>query len=140
MRLKYIIFTWLAFLNISHAALDSEAMDSSGSVEELGKLLKDRVNKIAANFHKETGAEATIFVRNSNDEFVRVITSLIRETGESAVGSVLSHDHPGYKGLLNGEDYTGEATLFGIKYMTKYMPVKDSDGNVVAVLFVGKKL
>jgi methyl-accepting chemotaxis protein len=39
--------------------------------------------------------------------------------------------------LLNGKEYIGKAYLFGKDYMTKYLPVKDSNGKVVAVLFIG---
>jgi len=93
-------------------------------------------NEIVDRFSDITGAVATVFVR-TDDDFVRIATSLKKEDGTRAIGTVLERSHPGYTGLLKGEAYTGKATLFGKDYMTKYVPVKDGRGNVIAVLFIG---
>ena len=83
-----------------------------------------------------TGNVATVFVRQG-DNLVRVTTSLKNERGERAVGTAMDKQHPAYARLLAGESYTGPAHLFGRDYLTQYTPVKNSQGNVVAVLFVG---
>jgi len=83
-----------------------------------------------------TGAVATVFVR-SGDDFVRIATSLKKEDGSRAVGTPLDRKHPAYQGLVKGEEFLGKATLFGKDYMTKYLPVKDGQGKVIAALFVG---
>ena len=87
-------------------------------------------------FTARTGATATVFVRSGRD-FVRVATSLKTETGARAMGTVLDHEHPGYKPLLEGQAYRGPAVLFGRNYMTSYEPIRDKDGQVIGVLYVG---
>jgi methyl-accepting chemotaxis protein len=93
-------------------------------------------SEIADRFTDVTKAVATIFVR-MGDDFVRVATSLKKEDGSRAIGTALDKAHPAYQGLLKGEEFTGKATLFGKDYMTKYLPVKDGQGKIVAVLFIG---
>ncbi|MDR1854545.1 MAG: methyl-accepting chemotaxis protein, partial [Azoarcus sp.] len=87
-------------------------------------------------FSSRTGAVATIFVRK-DDDFVRVSTSLHKEDGSRAVGTTLDHEHPAYRALLGGEQFTGRAELFGNNYMTHYVPLHDVGGKVVGVVFIG---
>jgi methyl-accepting chemotaxis protein-2 (aspartate sensor receptor) len=87
-------------------------------------------------FTARSGATATVFVR-SGREFIRVSTSLKTEDGRRAVGTILDHEHPGYRRLLEGLNYRGPAVLFGRQYMTSYEPVRDRLGQVIAVLYVG---
>jgi methyl-accepting chemotaxis protein len=92
--------------------------------------------EIVDSFTSVTKAVATVFVR-SGEDFVRVSTSLKKEDGSRAIGTGLDRNHPAYQGLLKGDEYVGKATLFGKDYMTKYVPVKDGQGKVIAVLFIG---
>lgn len=87
-------------------------------------------------FTEMTGGVATVFAR-AGDDFLRVTTSLKKQSGERAIGTLLGKAHPGYQNFLRGEEYFGRAQLFGRDYMTRYIPVKDAGGSVVAVLFVG---
>ena len=91
---------------------------------------------IVDRFTSVTKAVATVFVR-TGDDFVRVSTSLKKEDGSRAIGTALDRSHPAYGGLLKGDEFVGKATLFGKDYMTKYLPVKDAQGKVIAVLFIG---
>ncbi len=97
-------------------------------------------NSIPDLFTSQTeGSVATIF-KKEGDDFLRIATSLKKEDGSRAVGTTLDRAHPAYKLLLRGETYVGKATLFGKDYMTKYVPVRDSSGNIVGVLFVGSDI
>lgn len=87
-------------------------------------------------FHKLTAGVATVFVRDG-DDFVRITTSLTKQDGQRAIGTMLDHAHPAYQRLLAGQNYIGRALLFERFYMTQYTPVRDSAGQVIAVLFVG---
>jgi methyl-accepting chemotaxis protein len=91
---------------------------------------------IADKFTAQTGAVATLFVKSGN-EFVRVSTSLKKEDGARAFGTTLSNKHPGYNTSLNGNSYTGTATLFGVIYMTEYTPILDTAGSIIGIQFVG---
>lgn len=88
------------------------------------------------DFKKMTAGVATVFVR-SGDDFVRVSTSLSKQDGSRAIGTSLDHKHPAYDKLLAGQGYVGRALLFDRLYMTQYSPVRDANGKVIAVLFVG---
>jgi methyl-accepting chemotaxis protein len=87
-------------------------------------------------FSRATGGVATVFAR-TGDDFVRVTTSLKKENGDRAIGTLLDRKHPAYQPMLAGQEYLGAARLFGRAYMTKYVPVKDGNGRVAAILFVG---
>jgi methyl-accepting chemotaxis protein len=87
-------------------------------------------------FTRATGGVATVLVR-VDDDFMRVTTSLRKEDGSRALGTLLGSAHPAYASVMKGEPFLGKARLFGRHYMTKYMPVKDGAGRVSAILFVG---
>jgi methyl-accepting chemotaxis protein len=87
-------------------------------------------------FTEATGAVATLFARKG-DDFVRVTTSVKNEKGQRMVGTLLGTTHPGYPTLMRGEVFVGKARLFGRDYITKYTPVKNAAGNVIAISFVG---
>ncbi len=87
-------------------------------------------------FTTTTGAVATIFAK-MGDDFIRVSTSLKKENGERAIGTLLDRAHPGYAKVLKGETFLGKAKLFGRDYMTKYVPIRSDKGNIVGILFIG---
>ncbi|MET1067663.1 MAG: methyl-accepting chemotaxis protein [Pseudomonas prosekii] len=87
-------------------------------------------------FKQMTAGVATVFVR-SGEDFVRVSTSLSKQDGSRAIGTLLDHAHPAYARLIAGQSYVGRALLFERSYMTQYTPVRDTSGKVIAVLFVG---
>lgn len=91
---------------------------------------------IVDRFSGITKAVGTVFVR-SGDDFIRISTSLKKEDGSRAVGTALDRLHPAYPGILRGEEFVGKASLFGKDFITKYLPIKDDSGKVVAVLFIG---
>jgi len=117
-----------------------------GATVKIGELstpvLRAGAERINLNFDRvdaftaRSGATATVFARNGRD-FVRIATSLKKEDGSRAIGTVLDHEHPGYKQLLEGRGYHGPAVLFGRNYMTSYEPIRDGDGQVIGVLYVG---
>jgi methyl-accepting chemotaxis protein len=79
---------------------------------------------------------ATLFVR-SGDDFLRVTTSLKKQDGSRALGTFLDKESPAYKSIMAGDTYFGKAQLFGSEYMTKYTPIKNKDGKVLGISFVG---
>ncbi len=82
-----------------------------------------------------TGAVGTLFIRQG-DDFKREHTSLRKQDGTRAVGTLLDRNHPGYKKVLSGESYTGPAVLFGRNYMTHYEPIRIGD-RVAGIYFIG---
>ncbi|MDP3519747.1 MAG: methyl-accepting chemotaxis protein [Hydrogenophaga sp.] len=86
-------------------------------------------------FQRQTGGVATVFMREG-DDFRRVTTSLKKEDGSRAVGTLLDRKHPAYPLMVEGKPYVGRAVLFGKNYMTKYEPVVNN-GKTIAILFIG---
>ena len=100
-----------------------------------GEVLNNDFTQVD-DFTRLTGGTATIFVRDG-DDFTRITTSLKKQDGSRAIGTRLDRKHPGYAGLLQGQTYVGRAQLFGRSYMTQYSPVRDAQGQIIAVLYVG---
>ena len=99
------------------------------------------VNNEAAwldRFLAESKTVATLFVRDGED-FVRVTTSLKKEDGSRAIGTVLDRNHPAYVRLKAGDEFHGIARLFGRDYYTRYRPISEG-GQILGVLFVGVDL
>ncbi|MDD2925498.1 methyl-accepting chemotaxis protein [Rhodoferax sp.] len=90
-------------------------------------------------FNKDTGGVATVFARKA-DDFERVTTSLKKQDGSRAMGTLLDRTHPAYPLMLAGKSYTGPAVLFGKPYMTHYDPIKDATGAVVGIFFIGSDI
>ena len=87
-------------------------------------------------FLERSGAVATVFVRNG-DDFVRVTTSLKKQDGSRAIGTLLDRKGPAYGPVMAGRTYTGRAALFGRQYITQYKPIADASGRIIGALFVG---
>ncbi|MCP1442703.1 methyl-accepting chemotaxis protein [Pseudomonas sp. GGS8] len=102
----------------------------------LGSEVLNNNFKEVDEFKQMTAGVATLFVR-SGEDFIRVSTSLSKQDGTRAIGTLLDHAHPAYARLMAGQSYVGRALLFERSYMTQYTPVRDSGGKVIAVLFVG---
>jgi methyl-accepting chemotaxis protein len=112
---------------------DTPLLLLNGKPVNLECSLVDRFSSV----HKES--IATIFVRQG-DDFVRVSTSLKKEDGSRALGTVLDAASPARDPSLRAESYHGIAKLFGTYYMTRYTPIKGANGAVIGVLFVGNDI
>ena len=93
-------------------------------------------NAFSDGFLNRTGAISTLFVRSGND-FIRVATSLRKENGDRAMGTLLDTTSPAFAAVTRGEVYRGLALLFGKRYITQYQPVKNGEGQVIGIIFVG---
>ncbi len=87
-------------------------------------------------FFEETGSMATIF-KSEHDDFLRVTTNILDESGQRAVGTRLGREHPGRRDILNGQMYVGEANLFGERFFVAYNPFFDDGQNLIGIIFVG---
>ncbi|MBV4453385.1 MULTISPECIES: methyl-accepting chemotaxis protein [Pseudomonas] len=99
------------------------------------EVLNNNFDKVD-EFKQMSGGVATVFVR-SGDDFIRVSTSLTKQDGNRAIGTVLDRNGPAYPRVSSGQTYIGRAVLFDRSYMTQYSPVRDASGKVIAVLFIG---
>ncbi|MGY3686479.1 methyl-accepting chemotaxis protein [Vibrio coralliilyticus] len=92
--------------------------------------------KLVDSFTRDTGAVATLFAPLDGD-FIRVSTSLKNPSGTRVVGTTLGKNHPGYNKLMSGQPYYAQVKLFGENYITYYAPLKDYQGKVTGVTFIG---
>ena len=95
---------------------------------------------------KLTGATATIFQRmNDKGDMLRISTSVINAAGKRAVGTYIpainldGKPNPIITSVINGQTYRGRAFVVDQWYITVYSPIKDSSGNVIGILYVGRK-
>ena len=109
--------------------------EASGKLTSFGVALNDDSSAVD-KFAKDTGGVATVFARKG-DDFVRIATSVKKENGERAQGTLLDRAGAAYAAVAAGQVYIGRTVLFGKPYMTLYQPVKDAAGKVVSILFVG---
>lgn len=100
-----------------------------------GAVILNGDYSIPDRFTAKTGVSATIFVRRGED-FVRISTSVKKENGERAVGTLLDRQHPAYAKLQAGQHFQGLAKLFGRQFITDYAPIL-SAGKVIGALYVG---
>ncbi len=92
--------------------------------------------QLVDKFRKDTGALATVFLRQG-DDFVRVTTSVVDLSGKRAIGSLLDRNSKTYAALSAGENYHNVVNLFGTDYLGFYAPLKNSAQQVFGGIFVG---
>ena len=112
--------------------------ETTGDLSNAGTVLNNDFT-LVDQFSKESGGVATVFAKKGED-FMRVTTSLKKQDGTRAMGTLLDRNHPAYKLVVAGQGYTGPAVLFGKPYMTHYEPVKNAAGAIVGILFVGSDI
>jgi len=90
---------------------------------------------IVDRFTRDTGCIATVFVKTNNN-WLRISTSLKNLQGKRMVGTLLDQDHPAFNDMQQGNDYYDQVALFNKEYITYYHPIK-KDGQPVAIIFIG---
>jgi hypothetical protein len=115
-------------------------MDELGAPKRQGSDLyfgNDKANQsiVDAVVAKDGGA-ATLFAKNG-DNFVSVASTVKKEDGTLAVGTLLNAKGPAYPNLSSGKPYYGEITPFDKSYDAGYEPLKDASGTVIGAYFVG---
>jgi hypothetical protein len=85
---------------------------------------------------KQTGAATTIFVK-SGDEYVRVATTVKKDDGERAIGTVLDPKGKAIESIRKNEAFYGDVDILGKPYVTGYDPIKDAEDHVIGIYFVG---
>jgi methyl-accepting chemotaxis protein len=90
------------------------------------------------------GGTCTIFQRmNDHGDMLRVVTNVKTPAETRATGTFIpvtnpdGQPNPVLKKILAGERYTGRAFVVNKWYITAYDPLKDAQGKVTGILFVG---
>ena len=90
-------------------------------------------------FAQETGGIASVFAKKGND-FVTITTSIKNADGQRPQGMALEHSSPAYLQAQKGEPFAGRTVVDGKPYMGYMLPVKNSAGQVVALLYIGNDI
>ena len=116
--------------------LGSLELNSGGELcDQNGKPIDGNYEAID-KFCSDMNVVATIFVKKDND-YIRVITTITDDSGERAVGTALDTTGKAYSEITKGNSYIGENEILGVQYMTKYIPMYNSDNQEIGLYFVG---
>ncbi len=111
-----------------------DGTEENGSYEFVDEVLEN------------TGSVATIFMKNESVKleekegyieapYVRVSTNVKNPDGKRAVGTKVSKMVA--DAVEQDGEYVGEANVAGTLYQTKYVPIKDNNGEILGIWFVG---
>jgi hypothetical protein len=76
----------------------------------------------------------------SGGEYLRCATTLKKEDGSDALGTVLDATSPAFAKLNAGEAYyERNVTVFGKLYVVGYEPIKDASGAIIGAYSVGRQ-
>jgi signal transduction histidine kinase len=67
----------------------------------------------------------------------RIATTVLRENGDRAIGTVVS-DEVARQTLQNGVPWTGRAWVVNDWYLSQYDPIRDVSGAIIGMLYIGE--
>ncbi|PRX19169.1 methyl-accepting chemotaxis protein [Orenia metallireducens] len=95
-----------------------------------GEVLMNNNFAIVDHIGQLTNDTVTIFAKNK-----RIATN-VKKDGKRAVGTLVSEEVE-RKVLEEGRDYYGEANVVGHLYQTGYTPIKNAQGEIIGIWYVG---
>ena len=105
----------------------------------LGGTVMNGNTGIVDKIQQMTGGVTTIF-QVLDGKLLRVSTNVRVNESDRAVDTYIPSDSPVYKTVMNGNTYDGRAFVVDDWYETSYKPVRNADDQIVAVLFVGRRI
>lgn len=105
--------------------------------------------KVVDEVKKAHGGTATVFVKKSENEFVRVSTNVMKDGDSRAIGTFLGQKPDKTIDLNNlalvaikaGQEYEGVVDILKTNYQTKYAPIFAADKKtVLGIYYVGYPL
>ena len=87
---------------------------------------------------KVAGGTATLFVKQG-DDFVRVSTNVKRDN-ERAIGTVLDPKGKAIAAIREGKAFYGQVDILGNPFLTGYEPIRNAQGEVIGIWYVGYKV
>jgi methyl-accepting chemotaxis protein len=102
---------------------------NSKLIDRHGNLLEGR-NDFIDNMCAELKIVATILERRG-DDFVRIATNVLDESGNRLIDTKLDDKHPSYEAILRGASWFGEIDLYGSLHLANLTPLIDSTTGIV---------
>ncbi|MFA7149124.1 MAG: methyl-accepting chemotaxis protein, partial [Syntrophomonadaceae bacterium] len=103
--------------------------DKDGKLYKGGHLINGDT-AVVDEIREKTGSVATIFLGNT-----RVATNVLKE-GNRAVNTQCAPEVE-ESVLRQGSTYSGEAEVVGVNYETLYTPIRNANGQIIGMWFVG---
>ncbi|MBO1256707.1 Cache 3/Cache 2 fusion domain-containing protein [Alteromonas sp. 5E99-2] len=91
--------------------------------------------ELVDNLTQVMGGTATLFSKTGND-FIRVSTNVIKDN-QRAIGTKLAPSGKAMSKINNGEAYYGEVDILGNPYLTGYEPMRNQNGEIIGIWYVG---
>lgn len=120
------------YLNTHYGELQlkgTELIDSSGHPIST-------TPEVISNLASDLNVSVTLFAKDGED-FIRVNTSILSKEGSPVVGTYLGTNSTAYSSVIQGIPYIGDATILEQPYLSLYEPLKDINGTVIGLLFIG---
>ena len=148
-------------VNLSNRTIDwqcrnqftSETISISIPAMNVGKIWFGQNNSfelqtpIIDEVYDLVGGTCTIFQKmNINGDMLRVATNVRTLDNERAIGTYIPSVNPdGTKNevistVMSGNTYRGIAFVVNSWYVTVYEPIKNSEGNIIGMLYVGESI
>ncbi len=117
----------------------------AGSVEVAGKTVPNLVLgyttqtnrfELVDSVTRLAGGTATLFVK-SGDDFIRVSTNVRRRDGSRAIGTLLDPKGKAIAAVRNGQTFHGVVDILGEPFITRYEPIRNGNGDIIGVSYVG---
>ncbi|MEQ6390452.1 methyl-accepting chemotaxis protein [Bacillaceae bacterium S4-13-58] len=121
-------------LELGYATLDRNHPGSWSIVDDQlykGDLKINENFEIVDHMAEITGGTVTIFQGDT-----RVTTNVKLDDGKRAIGTQAS-DQVIQQVLVKGENFYGEANVVGTMTQTAYQPIKDENGQIIGMWYVG---
>ncbi|MCB8815081.1 cache domain-containing protein [Desulfosporosinus shakirovi] len=96
-----------------------------------GEIQISHRSELVDHLAELTGDTVTLFLGDT-----RVATTVRSVNGERAVGTKVS-DIVAQTVLKDGQVYLGEANVVGQLYQTAYEPIRDNNGDIIGIFYVG---
>ncbi|MBE9608561.1 Cache 3/Cache 2 fusion domain-containing protein [Chitinilyticum piscinae] len=116
-------------------ALAYSLKNAFSSPEQWTEANLSQQNGLLDGYSNEGKGTATLFLFK-NGEYTRMSTTLLKEDGTRAVGTILKPESPAAQALKAGKTYVGPIELFGRPHMATYLPVQFANG-VKGSVYIG---
>ncbi|WP_049721750.1 methyl-accepting chemotaxis protein [Gilvimarinus polysaccharolyticus] len=101
----------------------------------LGELEQSNDYQLVDELTQDLAGTATLFVYDDRN-YVRVSTN-VKKAGERATGTLLNPQGAAFKAIEAGQAYYGQVDILGSPYLTGYEPMRDHNGNILGIWYVG---
>lgn len=101
----------------------------------LGEAEQSNNYQLVDTLTQDMGGTATLFVFDGQD-YVRVSTN-VQKAGKRATGTVLTPGGAAFKAITAGRAFYGQVDILGSPYLTGYAPMRNAQGEVIGIWYVG---